>query len=132
MTLRTDIFDRCTTHAGTAALIGTRCYPAMLPEEPVYPAMTYGLVSDVNAEYRTHDTGPVPRTVSRVQLDIYAATGDASSALADQLRLAWSGYKDDCTIGWAQVANLIDAGWNDNLKRWRHIMDVRIEHPIVT
>ena len=133
MTLREDIFARCTTHAGVAALIGVRCYPDMLAENPTYPALVYHApISDDDTDYRTHDDTPVPRTVSRVQFDIYGSTGDNSAALADQLRLAWSGYKDDCDIGYSFIANLIADGWNDNLKNYRHIMDVMVEHPIVT
>lgn len=136
MTLGEDIFDRCTTHAGTAALIGSRCYKR-IPREPavpiVYPLLTYQApISDDDSEYRTHDTGSVERTVSRVQFNCYDSTDNGASALADQLRLAWSGYKDGCTIGRAHIANVLDAGWNDNLKNYRYIVDVMIEHPIVT
>jgi len=128
MTLRTEIYDRCTTHAGTAALIGTRCYPERLPENVVYPAVRFlAPVSRDDSTYRTHDTGKVPRAVSRVQIDCFASTGTGAAALADQIVNAWSGYRDACTIGYAQIANRI-ATREDAVNRYRTIVDVMVEH----
>jgi len=126
--LRETVFDRCTGHAGTTALIASRCYPIVLPENVTLPAISYLLVSATNDEYRDHD-GATEREVSRVQFNCWAATGDAASALGDQVRDAWDGYKDGCDVGYAFQANRIslrDAGLN----QYREIVDVMIEHPI--
>ena len=97
MTLRTTVYDRCIGHAGIAALISTRVYPSRLPEDAVYPALTYvAPVSESGEDYRTQ-SGAGERKVSRVQFNSYAATGDGAAALADQVRAAWDGYKDACT-----------------------------------
>ena len=129
MGLRETVYTRCTTHAGTSALVGTRCYPDRLPENVTYPAIVYHApVSSDDSEYRTHD-GAGARTVSRVQFDCYAATGDGAAALAAQVRDAWAGYQDACVVGYAFVANEI-AGREDALNAYRTIVDVMIEHSI--
>lgn len=130
MTLREAVFDRCTGHAGTAALIGIRCYPDRLPENVTYPALTYvAPVSVSNLEYRTHDNAnsPTTREVSRVQFNSYDTTGDGAAALADQIRAAWDGYQDGCDIGYAFQANRIMTR-EDALNAYRVILDIMVEH----
>ncbi len=128
MTLREVVYARCTAHAGTAALIGTRCYPERLPEGVTYPAISYiAPVSSVDADYRDHDSTPVERTVSRVQLNCYDETGDGAAALADQVQAAWSGYSSACVVGYAFVANRISTR-EDPINAYRMIVDVTVEH----
>jgi len=129
MTLRTVVYDRCVAHAGIAALVGTRVYPDRLPEDATYPAITYlAPVSESGATYHTHD-GAGGRKESRVQFSSYAATGDGADALADQVRAAWDGYQNGCTVGRAfQVARRITR--EDSLNVYRGISDVMIEHSV--
>lgn len=128
MTLRTTVYNRCIGHAGTAALIGTRCYPDRLPEDVTYPALVYkGPISADNAPYRNHDGGPTEFETSRVQFDCYAETGDGAAALADQIRLAWDGYSDACLISIAWQANRLMTR-EDAVNAYRAIVDVMIEH----
>lgn len=132
MTLRTVVLDRCTGHAGLAALIGTRCYPERLIENTEYPAVTFiAPVSRADATYRTHSNvnSPVTRAVSRVQLNCFDSTGDGAEALADQAVQAWSGFKDGCDVGYAFIANRIQ-NREDALKSFRAIVDVTIEHAV--
>lgn len=130
MTLRETVYNRCTGFAGIAALVGIRCYPDRLPENVTYPAISYiPPVSQVDMDYRTHDTGVVPRTVSRVQFNCYDDTGDGADALGSQVVQAWSGYKDGCTVGYAFIANRISTR-EDAIEAYRHIVDVMIEHEV--
>ncbi len=127
MTLRTAVFARCTTHAGTAALIGTRCYSDRLKENTDFPAMVHhSPVSSDPSAYRTHD-GAGERTVSRVQLDCYDTTSAGAEVLATQVWLAWNGFTDDCDIGYAFVANRIQTR-EDAINAYRTIVDVMVEH----
>ena len=128
MTLRETIFDRCTGHAGTTALIASRCYPVVLPENVTLPALSYIRVSSVNEEYRDRD-GVTQREVSRVQFNCWAETGDGAAALGDQIRSAWDGYSDDCTVGYAFQANRLSTR-EPGLNQFREIVDVLIEHPV--
>ncbi len=135
MTLRSEIFDRCTTHAGLAALIGLRCYPTQLPENITYPALVYQIISEVDRPYRTQDNAPadtpVERATYRVQFEAFSETDDNAAAVVAQMRSAWSGYKSGCTIGYAFIANTIQA-YESSLRRYRHIVDVMIESPTDT
>ena len=126
--LRELVFDRCTGHAGTAALIGTRCYPDRLPQNVTLPCVVYSApVSDVDTEYRTHEPVMVPRSVARVQIDAYAETGDGAEALANALVAAWSGHQSLPDIGPCQVQNRI-ATWETGTERYRTIIDVLVDY----
>lgn len=129
MTLRTTVYTRCTGHAGTAALIDGRCYPDRLPENVTYPALVYFRVSADNSPFRSHDSGPTDFETSRVQFDCYDETGDGAAALADQIRLAWDGYSDACTVSVAYQANRLMTR-EDAINAYRAIVDVMIEHSI--
>ena len=129
MTLRDTVYARCTSHAGTAALIGTRCYPDRLPEDVTYPALVFFRVSANDVLTRDFDGGPTARETSRVQFDCYDETGDGAAALADQIRLAWDGYSDACVIGYAWQVNRIMTR-ADAINRYRAIVDVMIEHGV--
>jgi hypothetical protein len=133
MTLSQIVFARMTTHAGVAALIGTRCYPRRLPENVVYPAVRYiGPVSNDDSNYRTHDNVnvPVKRSVARVQFDCYDTTSDGAELLANQVVAAWSGYQaSDCSVGYAFKMNEI-ADRADALKADRQVVDIKIEYEI--
>ena len=127
MGLRQIIYERCTTHAGTAALVGDRVYPERLPDDVTYPAIRFlAPISNNSAQYRSHD-GAGGRTVSRAQLDGYAETGTEAEALADQLVAAWDGYSDGCDVGYAFKANRRQTR-ADALDVFRAIVDVMIEH----
>lgn len=124
------IFAHTTTHAGTAALIGNRCYPLRLKEDAAYPSVVYiAHVSDDNSAYRSQDNvnSQVTRSVSRVQFECYDSTPDGADALATQIIAAWDGYKDECNIGRSFMSNRIDTR-EDGLKAYRYIVDFMIEH----
>jgi hypothetical protein len=132
VTLRSTIYARLAAHVGTAALVETRIYPNQLPENVTYPAVTYvAPVSDDDVEYRTHDTGQVPRSVARVQFNCYDTTGDGATALADQVVAAWSGYQDGCTVGYSFKANRISDGWQSGIAAYREIVDVMLEYAVI-
>lgn len=128
MSLRETIYSRCTTHAGTAALVGTRVYPDLVPEDPTWPLIVYHRISGDDSAYRDHDA-PTTREVSRVQLDCYDNTSDGAADLADQVQAAFNGWHSGSTVGWAFKANRI-ADYDTALKAYKQIVDVMIEHAI--
>lgn len=79
-------------HAGLAALVAGRVYPAILPPNPVYPAMTYQTVAG-NTDY--HMEGPSGLRNPRVQIDLYASTHMGLLTLDHQARAALSGFRGD-------------------------------------
>jgi len=131
MALRKIIYDRCMARTGITDIVSTRVYPNQLPENVTYPALTYKApVSASDAGYRDH-SAPTTRTVDRVQLDSYAATGDAAEALADQVGAAFNGWKSDAVdVGYSFVANRIDFGWQSAINVYRQMVDIMIEHSI--
>ena len=96
MSIESKIFDRCTTHVGTAALISTRCYPDRLPENATFPLVVFFRVSGTTDTFRTHTVNTrtdIER--ARFQFDCYAESSLAAKALAEQLMSAWDGYQND-------------------------------------
>jgi len=129
MTLRTDVFNRCTTggHAGLSALIGTRCYPDQrMPTAFTLPLVTWMRVSTNNTYARNRSSAP-GRAQVRVQFNCYANTGSGASALADQVVAAWDGYNGSgCPLGICFVANR-SGTYEQSLNMYRQIVDVMIE-----
>jgi len=97
------LYSYLTTFPGLAALIGTRCYPVKLPQEPTLPALTYQRVSDA-PEY-SHDPGASYRP--RMQITCWAGTYAGAEALATQVNLASEAWHA-AMGGAAFVENVID------------------------
>lgn len=90
MSLESALYTLITADAGTAALIGTRCYPLVLPQDPTLPAARYAIISAVPVT--THDA-PGGLVRARVQVDSYASTYAGARTLADTIRAALDGYR---------------------------------------
>lgn len=89
MSIQSAVYERLTTHSGTAALVGARVYPQVLPQTPTYPAITYQRVSGGNMQSLA---GPTGLGHPRVQIDCWAKTQAAVLALAKQVRIAFDGW----------------------------------------
>ena len=134
MSLREDIYARCTGHAGIAAIIGDSCYPDRLPDPDelpagvsLLPALVYWRVSGNPSAYRSHSGGGGRDTV-RIQFDCYAATGDDADALATEVVRCWNGYKGGA-IGSAFVENRLTMNELD-VGRYREVVDVMIDYEV--
>lgn len=66
---------------GTTA--GTRVYPVLLPDVPVFPAVTYQGISQVPQQHRSADTR-LDRL--RFQVNAWGKTFEQARILADELR----------------------------------------------
>lgn len=88
MTIETDIFTRLSTFAGLMALIGTRIYPDLLPQNPTLPAVTLFKVS--NPREITH-SGDSSLQHPHYQFSCWALTYGQVWAVAEQVRLALQG-----------------------------------------
>jgi hypothetical protein len=75
-----------------AALIGTRAYPLVLPQNPAVPAIRYQRISTTRGPYRALGTGRAEYAKPRFQLDCYATTAAGAKALADAVRIALDGF----------------------------------------
>lgn len=80
---------RLNNYAGVTALVASRIYPVVLPQEPTYPAITFSLVSSQRIEGTWTNPGMAR---ARFQITCWASTFDSVSGLAEQVRLALERY----------------------------------------
>lgn len=128
MSLRAAIYNVCMASPPLVGAIGDRLFPDRLPDNVSLPAVVFNAyVSEIDDPYRTHDLGEVSRAQTRVQFDIYDATGDGAEVIADILTRIWSGLKDQAHgIGAAQVVNRVGT-YETALNRHRVILDVVVD-----
>ena len=80
------IFERLTTYPATAALIATRCYPVLLPQEPTLPAVTYDVRNSNTNE------GQVFFTQVVVQVNCWAVTYAGVVPVSEAVKAALRQY----------------------------------------
>lgn len=117
MTTGTALYDRLTGHAGTAALISTRCYRLRMPDNPTMPALVLQRISS------SGQSGTSEVRTSRWQVSCWATTSAGAEALATQVRAAleeWSGGSSDIKMV-VVVSELED--YDDDSELYRVIVD---------
>lgn len=123
MSVETDFYSAVTGDATLAALVGTRVYPAILPDNATLPAMVYSVISQV-------PIGSGGCESTRVQVDCYAAKyyTDASGI---------TGIKSlrDGLLALAQATgNWTHTGgpdfYDDELNIYRQVVDLIIAHSV--
>ena len=77
--------------ADVAALVSTRVYPALAPQDAALPYITYERVS--TQRLMTHD-GQNGLIGPRIQIDCWASTYGGAKTLADKVRLCMNGHKN--------------------------------------
>lgn len=83
------IYYILTEDSGVSALIGTRVYPLVIPQNATLPTVVYQEISSV----LTHQMRPmIGLTRARYQFWCWAATYTGADALAEAVRLALDGY----------------------------------------
>ena len=118
MSAETALYTRLTTHSGTAALISTRCYPMLMPQNPTLPAVVYQRVSSSGQQ------GTTDRRALRFQISSWATTYAGAVALAVQVRGALEDYSN-VTIRMGRIVNQID-DFDEATELQRVILDVFI------
>ncbi len=71
--------------AGMTAVVGSRVYPLLLPENPTYPAVRYQQLGGARESAMGSDVGLVE---ARVQIDSYAETYAGARVAAEAVRAA--------------------------------------------
>jgi len=126
-TLGKIVYDRVTGHAGTAALIGTRCTRSQLPQVTACPCVVYHApVSASDEIYRDHDGAT--RVVDRVQLDCWGKDGDEAESVATQIVAAFNGWTGHVDVGYSLFVNRVEFGFDPAVRAFRHVVDVLIDH----
>mgnify|MGYP003115321468 CR=1 FL=1 len=113
--------------ATIAGKVAQRVYPQVLPQNVVYPAISYEPVS----KPRLRDIeGPTGRALPRIRISCWAKTFVAAKELADDVRRRLDGYRGPMgawRIGSSQLAAEIDL-YDDTVQAHRTIVDFRLSY----
>lgn len=126
MGVRETVYARITS-ASAGSLVGTRCYPDMLPENCQFPAIRYTRISYNDAPYREYGN-PTERATIRVQIDCYADDSDAASTLGDAVCTDFDAWTFGTAVGRCRIAGHFSDGWQDDIDAYREIVDIMIDH----
>lgn len=127
-TIEEAIYTRATTGPTLPGLIGTRCYPVLLPQDPQYPAIVFQRISMP----REHAMGTDPGIAHpRFQLTAYDKTRAAAQALADAIRhdfSRWRGTIGSVVVQDTFVENQVDLPRDDLLEVHPEVVDLVVHH----
>ena len=99
------IYTRLQAVAGLTALVGTRVYPRLMPQNPTYPAITYLLIASPRERAMGSDPGIVH---SRWQFDVWDNDRDVVRDVTEQLRKALERYRGTFTDQQSQTQQWFD------------------------
>lgn len=112
-------------HAGTLALIGTRAWFLLLPQNPTLPAVTVQQVSGTRHSAMGDDVGIAE---GRMQVESWATTRTGVRALAEQVRDALQRFRGTVS-GTVINAVFLDAEmdvYEPGVTFWRVHQDYRV------
>ncbi len=89
MSIEAGCYSFLTGVTALTAIVGTRIYPNSLPQNPVFPALTYALVSAPHDHTLTDAAGIVR---ARIQFDAYGYKLSEAVAITEAIRLALQRY----------------------------------------
>lgn len=123
-----DLYTLVTSDATVTGLIGTRMYPAPIPQDAALPALAYQLISQPG-QYAHHE-GDIGLRRSRVQLTARATDYARIRALLSALSAALSGYRG--TTGSTHFQAIFEDNvrdeWAERFERGVGRMDLIIWH----
>lgn len=124
MSISTAIVALVATFTDITAIIGTnpmRLYPQKLPQPPVYPVITYGLVDEIDVYSHSGFSGLVD---TRLYLTLWATKYLDVDALANIVKADLRGYKG--TIGGTTIDRIfcVDHGTTYNEVTQIHKRDI--------
>ena len=73
-----------------ASIVGNRIYPLKIPQNPIYPLITYQRISGAKMQSLKGSTG---KAHPRYQIDIWAKKYDDAVSIAHAATVALDGYK---------------------------------------
>jgi Protein of unknown function (DUF3168) len=130
MAIEYAIRDLILSDPAIVAIVGTRVYPAPLPANPVYPAITYQQISQGNV---SSHSGNSHLANTRLQLTCWASSHTANSDLRDNLKRVLrdfhgnqSGYRLD-RVAWDNDL----AQYESETAKHQRIIDLLIAHDTV-
>lgn len=124
MTIDEQIYAFLTADPDVAALVATRVYPVLIPQEAALPAVAYRRV-DTPRTY-SHD-GYSGLARPRFQLDCVGESYASATAVATALRRAFERWHA-AYGGSAMVQNQVDVPWLEQTGHYQVSVDVIIWH----
>jgi len=121
------IYSRASGHAGLSALISTRIYPGLAPQDVTLPAVVYQRVSSVPESLLTADTDVIR---DRFQFTVLASSYESAVNVGIQIRSAlqrWQGIESSVTIEDSYLLNEIDL-YEDETEVFQKVIDFEILH----
>ena len=127
MTIETGLRTHLLADGPVAALVVARVYPDVLPQNPVYPAITYTTISDI--PYRAL-AGDSDRERVRARIDCFSETSNGREDLAIKVRAALADFSG--LMGTTPVSSVKFETWNSlyehETKIYRRVVDFMITH----
>ena len=105
MGIESDLYGYLSTYAGLTALISTRIYPLVAPQNVTKPYCTYQKIS-LERKYSHGGYSGLQRP--RLQVSCYAETYEQSRAVADQVIAALEAWPGAANIQAVFIENEID------------------------
>ena len=123
-----DLFTEISGVAEIKALVGTRVYPIVLPQNPEYPAISYTLIS---TDREGPMQGPGGLAASRVELGCWDRTYSGAKALSEIVRKKYDRFSgtfgsDRLALGWFLIDER-DLRFND-IDAFRSDLDFMLWH----
>ncbi len=134
MTIEEGLYSYLSGYAGLTALVGTRIYPLVMPQNVTMPAIRYQRIS--SSRIYSHD-GPNKLTHPRFQFSCFAESYATAKAVANQVRFALAGYQGTMggaggvTVQFAIVDDEVDL-YEDETKLHHVAVDVVVWHEEAT
>ena len=94
------VYTVLSANTGVTGIAANHIYPALLPQEPTYPALTYTFISEVTVPAMGTDIGIVRR---RLQISCWDLTITGAQTLADAVTTALSRYQGTVTGSWGTL-----------------------------
>ena len=90
MTLEEGLYAHLVADSGVAALVSTRVYPLLVPQDATLPAIAYQRISGPRDHSHTGTTG---LALARIQLTLIASSYANAKALGTAVRTAMAGLR---------------------------------------
>lgn len=123
MTWEADLYEHLRTDSGIAAVVGSRIYPVILPQNSTKPAITYQEITGIPQTDLSGDDGDLQEI--RLQIDCWAEGARAYTIAAElaelvRVRLQTAATNFHAVTNWRRV------GYEDDARLYRGLLDVSI------
>jgi len=117
MSIESDLYTRLKDDSGVSALVGTRIYPLMAPQNVINPYITYQVINDNSNQCIG---GSVYQNDTRFQIDCWSTKYSEVKAIKEAVLSSLIGFKSSNSIN-----NMDD--YESDTKLYRQIIDFKLK-----